>query len=386
MGWMSWEIFRCQTNCSKYPGHCINHALYEQMTDRLTADGYLAAGYDQVSIDDCWADRQRDAAGRLVPDAERFPAGMLALGRYMHAKGIRFGTYGDEGGSTCAKYPGSKGHEAVDAETFAEWGVDYLKMDGCRDDHSQYDHDYSVMGAALQGTGRNITYSCSWPAYIGLNESEKPFDQMIEAGCNLWRNARDIQCAWGSLSRVIDYWGDFGEVLQQWAGPGHWHDMDMLLIGNDCVTLDEQRTQMAIWCISASPLIMGNDLRTVPQDSRAILLNRQAIAVSQDPLGKMGIRHPSYGSRSPTQLWFRELADGDIAVALYHKGQNNHDFNATDITLNFTEVGYALEEAVSVYDIWAQRPLGEFKGAYVAKNVSRHGTAFLRLSGHQHVV
>jgi alpha-N-acetylgalactosaminidase len=340
----------------------------------------LAVGYNQVSIDDCWANKTRDADGHMTPDADRFPAGMKALGDYMHAKDVRFGHYGDIGGSTCAKYPGIRDHKIDDANTFASWGVDYLKMDGCRENHSDNYVDYSAMGAALQAIGRNITYSCSWPAYTGLNESTKPFDEMIDAGCNLWRNQRDIQCAWGSLSRVIDHWGDYGEVLQPWAGPGHWHDMDMLLIGNDCVTIEEQKTQMAIWSISASPLIMGNDLRTVPQASKAILLNRQAVAVSQDPLGKMGIRHPSYTSRSPTQLWFRELANGDIAVALYNKGQGHELINATDITLDFAEVGFAGNEKVSVYDIWAQRMLGEFKGVYTAKNVSHHGSAFLRIS------
>jgi len=112
--------------------------------------------------------------------------------------------------------------------------------------------------------------------------------------------------------------------LQLWAGPGHWHDMDMLLIGNDCVTTDEQKTQMAIWSISASPLIMGNDLRSVPKESKAILLNKDAVAVNQDPMGKMGIRHPSYTSASGTQVWFRELANGDVAVALYNKAGGSH--------------------------------------------------------------
>lgn len=172
------------------------------------------------------------------------------------------------------------------------------------------------MGAALQATGRNITYSCSWPAYLGGDESSKPFDAMVDAGCNLWRNWIDIQCNWGSLSSIIDHWGQYGAVLQSSAGPGHWHDMDMLLIGNGCITTEEERTQMAIWSISASPLIMGNDLRNIPDDSKAILQNKDAIAVSQDPLGKMGIR---LGDDAPTQVWSRELSGGAVAVALYNK-------------------------------------------------------------------
>jgi len=340
MGWMSWEIFRCQTNCATHPDSCIDHNLYEQMTDRLVEDGYLAAGYDQVSIDDCWEDHSgRDTSGHLIPDANRFPAGMKALGDYMHAKGVKFGTYSDEGTLTCGGYPGTKGYEKVDAETFASWGVDYLKLDGCHNNQAGFVTGYPAAGAALQATGRNISYSCSWPAYLGSDESKKPYQAMIDAGCNLWRNWDDIQCNWKSLSSIIDHWGDYGEALQPWAGPGHWHDMDMLLIGNDCVTIDEQRTQMAIWSISASPLIMGNDLRKVPEDAKAILLNKDAINVHQDVLGSMGIRHPKYTSASGSQVWFRKLANGDVAVALYNKDGSSPSPVPCD-TWNQTQGGY----------------------------------------------
>merc|ERR1712151_1430394 len=200
MGWMSWEIFRCQTNCATHPDSCIDHNLYEQMADRISEDGYLEVGYNQVSIDDCWENRSRDVDGHLKPDASRFPSGMKAMGDYMHARGVQFGTYSDEGTVTCQRYPASKDHEEDDANVFASWGVDYLKLDGCHNTHDDFKRGYPAMGAALQATGRNITYSCSWPAYLGNNESTKPFGDMIDAGCNLWRNWDDIQCSWGSAS------------------------------------------------------------------------------------------------------------------------------------------------------------------------------------------
>jgi len=378
MGWMSWEIFRCQTDCAKHPTHCIDHNLYEQMTDHISSDGYLEVGYNQVSIDDCWENKSgRDITGKLLPDASRFPSGMKALGDYMHSRGVRFGTYSDEGTLTCEHRPGSKGHEKIDADTFASWGVDYLKLDGCNNNRPGFAIGYPAEGAALQASGRNITYSCSWPAYLGSNESTKPFADMIAAGCNSWRNWRDIQCRWTSLSSIIDHWGEYGPVLQRWAGPGHWHDMDMLLIGAKCLTADEERTQMAIWSISASPLIMGNDLRNVSAESKQILLNKDAVAVSQDQLGKMGIRHKSFNSTSPTQVWFRELSHGDVAVGLYNKGSGEESGNV-DISLNFTDVG--LSGKVNVYDIWAQKSLGTFEDSFIARGVPEHGTAFLRLS------
>jgi len=147
----------------------------------------------------------------------------------------------------------------------------------------------------------------------------KPFEKFIMDGCNLWRNFADIQCNWGSLSSIIDHWGDYGAVLAPYAAPGHWHDMDMLLVGANCITEDEERTQMAMWSILASPLIMGNDLRRVPAGSKSILLNEAAIAINQDGLGQMGLRLPGYTSKSAQQVWARRLTNGDVAVALYNK-------------------------------------------------------------------
>eukprot|EP00656_Telonema_subtile_P015790 TRINITY_DN18304_c0_g1_i3.p2 TRINITY_DN18304_c0_g1~~TRINITY_DN18304_c0_g1_i3.p2 ORF type:complete len:350 (+),score=95.11 TRINITY_DN18304_c0_g1_i3:577-1626(+) len=192
-----------------------------------------------------------------------------------------------------------------------------MKVDGCGP-ADYYAQGYKAMGAALEASGRDIVYSCSWPAYInGGNETSQPFGTFINDGCNLWRNYKDIQCNWDSLGDIIDHWGDYGDSLVPAAGPGHWHDMDMLLIGAHCVSPDEERTQMAIWSISASPLIMGNDLRNVSEASKAILLNPHAIAVSQDPLGQMGQRITA--SADAAQVWARNLADGQVAVALYNK-------------------------------------------------------------------
>jgi hypothetical protein len=122
MGWMSWERFRCEVDCTAHPNECINEALYKRIADRIASDGYLEAGYNQVSIDDCWEEKSGRVDGKLVPNATRFPSGLKALGDYMHGKGVNFGIYSDEGTKTCGGYPGSKGYEEVDAQTFNEWG------------------------------------------------------------------------------------------------------------------------------------------------------------------------------------------------------------------------------------------------------------------------
>lgn len=269
----------------------------------------------------CWEQKSppRDpTTGELRADPVRFPrGGMKGMGEYIHNLGLQYAIYTAESTETCGGYPASQDHEALDAATFASWGVDYIKVDGCGD-NGYYPKGYAAMGAALEATGRDIVYSCSWPAYVGDNETEKPFGTYIMDGCNLWRNWDDIQCDAGSLFSIIDHWGQYGAVLAPWAGPGHWHDADMLLIGNKCITEDEERTQMAIWSVIASPLIMGNDLRSVPAGSKAILLNPDALAVSQDALGQMGTRLDA--TSTPTQRWARVLANGDVAVALLNKG------------------------------------------------------------------
>jgi hypothetical protein len=275
---------------------------------------------ETVNFSDCWEEKSpaRDPTTKeLRADAKRFPSGMKALGDYVHSKNLSFAIYTAESSETCGGYPASANFEELDANTFASWGVDYLKVDGCGD-NSYYPQGYQAMGAALEATGRDIVYSCSWPAYIGDNESEKPFNTFVMDGCNLWRNWDDIQCDWGSLSSIIDHWGDWGSVLAPWAGPGHWHDPDMLLIGNGCISEDEERTQMAIWSIVAAPLIMGNDMRNVSAASKAILMNKDAIDVDQDLLGQQGLRLNNQSSDGQ-QVWYRLLADGSVAVGLYNK-------------------------------------------------------------------
>ena len=236
------QIFRCDVDCATNPTSCINHILYQQQTDAIVKGGFLAAGYNQVSIDDCWERRgpggphgnetwrtDPDSGrvnGTLVPNSTRFPEGLKALGDYMHNQGVYFGIYSDAGTMTCGGYPGSQHHEKQDAATLASWGVDYLKLDACnipndtKPDRSSplFPQDFAAMGKAIGECGRNMTYSCSWPAALGNNETAKPFAAMIADGCNLWRNWHDIGCGWSSVSSIIDHWGDYGPSLAKTGG------------------------------------------------------------------------------------------------------------------------------------------------------------------------
>uniref|UniRef100_A0A4W5J8V4 Alpha-galactosidase n=1 Tax=Hucho hucho TaxID=62062 RepID=A0A4W5J8V4_9TELE len=193
MGWMSWERFRCNIDCENDSKNCISENIFRDMADRLAEDGWKEMGYDHVMIDDCWSSMLRDKVGRLQPDLQRFPGGIAKLARYLHDRGLKLGIYGDLGTHTCEGYPGTTLDKIdTDAQTFASWGVDFLKLDAC----------YPLMSKALNATGRTIGYSCSWPAYRGGLPPSECFIMLpvnytlLGEICNLWRNYDDIQDSW----------------------------------------------------------------------------------------------------------------------------------------------------------------------------------------------
>ena len=387
MGWMSWQAFRCEIDCKAAPEDCIDEHLYKSVGDAMVAGKYAAAGYTGVHIDDCWEAKPRDASGRLQPNSTRFPSGIDGLASYLHSGGLTLGIYSDEGTATCKGYPGSKGFEEIDAQTFADWGVDYLKLDGCANNISEYDEGYTAFGHALRSPSlsRQIAYSCSWPAYLGDDEPSKPYDRMIAAGCNLWRNWHDIQCNFHSLSSIIDHFAAYSVPLQRVGGPGHWNDPDMLLVGatdrttgQNCLSTEQERTNMAVWCMLAAPLIMGNDVRNVSAASAEILLHADAIAINQDPRGEPGVMLNA--SSTPTQqVWARNLTSGHVAVALYNRGDGKAAGAAAPIGFTFAAVGLGGAGSVCVYDVWARRSLGSHTGGFTAPSVALHDTAFFRL-------
>ncbi|CAK1584743.1 unnamed protein product [Parnassius mnemosyne] len=318
MGWLTWERFRCIIDCKKYPQECISESLIKRTTDIMEKEGYLAAGYNYVGIDDCWLEEKRDANKRMVADRQRFPSGIKALADYIHGKGLKFGMYQDYGTKTCAGYPGVLGYEEIDVKTFAEWEVDYIKLDGCNVDASKYDTGYPAFGKLLNETGRPILYSCSWPAY-----QNNPDYTSIAKHCNLWRNYQDIDDSWTSVKNIMQWYAKNQDELVKYAGPGHWNDPDMLIIGNFGLSLDQARVQMAVWSILAAPLLMSVDLATIRPEFKEVLLNEDVIAVDQDPLGKQGLR---VWTGSGCEIWNRELADGSYAIAFVNLREDGAPF------------------------------------------------------------
>lgn len=302
MGWLSWERFTCTTDCKIYPDDCINSKLYMSMADKLVADGYAELGYEYVNIDDCWSEKSRDVnSGRLVEDKARFPEGMQALSRYMHNKRLKLGIYGDCGTATCAGYPAqlktetnlSDNYFELDAKLFDEWEIDSFKFDGCNLDPAKAESVCPNMSVSLMQPRRPITLICEWPFYMLMYNSNGtklvPNFDLASENCNAWRYYNDVEDSWLSVLNIIDFSIELQKTIVKYHGPGHWFDPDQLVIGNFGLSLDQARAQMAIWSIWSAPLYMSNDLRSIDPEMRAVLKNKNLIAVDQDQLGVFGL-------------------------------------------------------------------------------------------------
>jgi alpha-galactosidase len=358
MGWNSWNKFGCRG---------LNEKVVRETADTMVSSGMKDAGYQYVILDDCWQ-TGRDANGNIVADAERFPSGIKALADYVHSKGLKFGIYTDAGTMTCAKRPGSIGHEYQDAKQYANWGVDYLKEDWCNTLPGQNsESSYTLMRNALAESERAIVFSiCEWG-------STKPWLWAGPIG-NLWRATPDIQDCWdckkdwggNGVTQIIDQMNG----LETYAGPGHWNDPDMLEVGNGGMTKEEYRAHFSMWALFSAPLLAGNDISNMTADTREILLNKEVIAIDQDPLGQQGRRVKKTGDQ---EIWSKQLENGSRAVVLLNRGPA-----PTKIAVSWTDIGYPDSLAASVRNLWTANDLGKQTGTYSA-DVPSHGAVMLTI-------
>ncbi|GAA0927653.1 NPCBM/NEW2 domain-containing protein [Virgisporangium aurantiacum] len=352
MGFNNWNAFGCD----------VNETLIKETADALVSTGLANAGYRYVNIDDCWSLRDRGSDGRLVPDPVKFPSGIKGVADYVHTKGLRLGIYGDAGTKTCAGYPGSLGHEIVDAQTWADWGVDYLKYDNCNNQSDGTREDfvrrYTAMRHALDRTGRPIVYAmCEWG-------QSQPWEWAASIA-DLWRTGGDIGDNWPSLRSIIAQ----NATLAPFASKGHWNDPDMMEIGNGGMTGIEYRTHMSMWAVMAAPLLIGTDVRTASPETLAILGNRDIIAIDQDRLGIQGAIVSDDGG---LMVLDKPLANGDHAIALY----NSTDALAT-VGVPASATGLRRADAYRLQDVWT----GEVRQAKntIAAAVPAHGTVVYRV-------
>ncbi|XP_055918946.1 alpha-N-acetylgalactosaminidase [Eupeodes corollae] len=353
MGWMHWERFRCITDCKSYPDECISEDLFKRMADKLVSEGYAKAGYEYIIIDDCWLEKERDnKTQKLVEDRERFPSGLKALADYIHGKGLKFGLYQDYGTLTCAGYPGVIDHMELDSQTFADWDVDYVKLDGCYADIDDMDKGYPAFGNFLNKTGRPMVYSCSWPVYQEYN-GKLPNYTALKEHCNLWRNWGDIDDSYESVVSIMDYFSKNQDRIQPHGGPGHWNDPDMLILGNYGLSYEQSKTQMAVWAILAAPLIMSNDLKAVQPEIRDILTNSEIIAVNQDPLGIQGRR---VLLKNDIEVWARpitptsEAGEYSYAVAFVSRRADGAPYS---IKVTLKELGLKNTKGYKIRDLFS---------------------------------
>lgn len=364
MGWNSWNTF----------GPNISEALVRETADAFVTQGLKDAGYEYVVIDDLWEAPERDAAGRLAADPEKFPRGIKPLADYVHSRGLRFGIYSCAGSHTCGVKPASYGYEEEDAQTFAEWGVDFLKYDFCYkpmgvDGRSLYER----MGQALRATGRPILFSaCEWGVM-------HPWDWAApRAGVHMWRTTGDINDGWESMS---DIGFEKQKNLERFAGPGRWNDPDMLIVGmrgkgnvaHGGCTDEEYRTHFTLWCMLAAPLMIGCDVRNMDGATKDVLTAPEVIAVNQDPLGCQGYCLGSDGNKA--EVWKKVLADGSVAVGLF----NRHDHGRRMMPVSWEALGIHDRRPALVRDLWARRDLGTFTRTY-ATQVDAHAAKLLKIT------
>jgi alpha-galactosidase len=361
MGWNSWNKFRNQ----------VSDKMIREIADAMVSSGMKAAGYIYVNIDDTWEGAHRDAQGNITTN-NKFPD-MKALADYVHSKGLKLGIYSGPGPKTCAGYEASYQHEDQDAKTFAAWGIDYLKYDWCSASQV-YDNTrdtmvaaYAKMGLALLHSGRKIVYSlCQYG-----NHNVEEWGESV--GGNLWRTTGDISDRWQSMDR-IGFEGTSGANAAnvpdrtKYAGPGHFNDPDMLEIGNGGMTNDEYKTHMSLWCIQSAALLAGNDIRSMNQEVKDILMNKEVIAVDQDKLGRQGTRVAKDGSK---EIWSKPLADGGHAVGLFNRGNDS-----ANITVKWDELG--IKGSHTVRDLWKHADSGKKSGEFTAM-VPSHGVVMVKI-------
>jgi alpha-galactosidase len=359
MGWNSWNTLACDG---------LNESVIKGVADTFVSSGMKAAGYQYVNLDDCWMNG-RDSSGKIQVNSSKFPGGMAALATYIHGKGLKIGLYSTPGTKTCTGIyggytggVGSLGHETSDAQTYAAWGIDYLKYDKC----TAALNGFAVMRDALKATGRPIFYSINPGDGSGCVPGKCSLN--LPTIANMWRIGFDINASWSSVASLIDQ----NETLYSYAGPGHWNDPDMMEVGK-LANATEDRAHFSMWAIMAAPLIAGNDVRSMSSETKAILTNKEVIAVDQDPLGVQG--HVVATPGTNLQVWSKTLSGTNTrAVALLNRGAGT-----ASITVQWSALGLPAG-AATVRDLWAAMDLGSFTGSYMAASVPSHGVVMLKIT------
>jgi hypothetical protein len=371
MGWASWNSFAAN----------INSNVIKAQTDALVSSGLKDAGYQYVNIDEGWWQGARDAAGNIVVDTNEWPGGMKAIADYIHSKGLKAGIYTDAGRDGCGFYfptgrpaapgSGSEGHYDQDFLQFSKWGFDFVKVDWCGGDaeglnaRTAYQAIGDAIGRATAQTGRPMVLSvCNWG-------KQNPWE-WAPSMSTMWRTSQDI-IFFGespSMDRVLANYDAAQHPTAQNAS--HYNDPDMLIAGMPGFTAAQNRTHLGLWAISGAPMLAGNNLAQMSTDTRAILTNREVIAVDQDSLGRQGTKVAE--DQSGRQVYSKTLSgSGRRAVLLL-----NRTTAASTITVRWSDLG--LTGSAAVRNLWTGTNAGTFSGSY-AVSVPAREAVLLTLTG-----
>jgi alpha-galactosidase len=348
MGWSSWNKFATD----------ISDKTVREIADALVSSGLRDAGYVYVNIDDGWQG-ERDARGTLHAN-KNFPD-MKALADYVHARGLKLGIYSSPGPKTCAGYEGSYGHIRQDAQTFADWGIDYLKYDLCSGEAFYHTPEtvyavYQEMGEAINATGRDMTYSLCQYGRFDVGSWGR------DVGGHLWRTTGDIEDKYETMARI----GFDKNGVANHTGPNGWNDPDMLEVGNGGMSYDEYKTHISLWAMMSAPLILGNDVSSMTPETLSLLTSKEVIAIDQDKLGAQGLPVKKDGA---SEIWTKKLSDGSVAVGLF----NRSDKPAT-ISTPWFEIGV---QGKTYRDVWSGKESPT--EAAITYAVPAHGAVLLRV-------
>lgn len=351
MGWNGWNIFKCDN---------ANEKLIKEMVNALVKSGMRDAGYEYVTVDDCWQSG-RESNGTIIVDKKRFPSGMKALADYIHSQGLKFGIYTSAGTKTCENKPGSLGYEEKDLKTYFSWGIDYLKLDWCGTESLKPETAYRKWKKLLKKFNKPIVFSIS---DFGI---DKPWVWNLEPG-NIWRLTLDISDDWPSIIRSIDING----LYLGYSGPGGWNDPDMLQVGNGSMSNIEYQSHFSMWAIMSSPLIAGNDLRKMSGETKKILTNPEVIAIDQDRLAFPAKK--IWSNSEGLEIWAKKLSNsGEYAVVFFNR-------SLTPKTMSVDWKSLELFKVALVRDLWERKNKGLFFKEYF-KLVPAHGVIMLKVKG-----
>ncbi|KAB8210132.1 putative alpha-galactosidase A [Aspergillus parasiticus] len=346
MGFNNWARFMCD----------LNETLFVETADAMASNGLLEAGYNRINLDDCWMNYDRADNGSLEWNITKFPRGLPWLGQYVKSKGFNFGIYEDSGNLTCGGYPGSEGYEEIDAETFAAWGIDYLKLDGCnvypkegRTLQEEYKYLYGNWHDILSKMQQPLIFSESAPAYFSMTDNLTDWytvmDWVPEYG-ELARHSDDILVysgegsAWDSI--MTNY--KFNTLVARYQRPGYYNDPDFLIADHPGLSLDEKRSQFALWASFSAPLIISAHIPDLSSEDLEYLTNQALIEVDQDPLAQQA----TLASRdSSLDVLTRSLANGSRLVTILNHGSDSIE---TDISLDI--LGLSTDCTYKAQDLW----------------------------------